>query len=148
MVLNAVLRALNAARRGGRSGNPEWTDRLAQAAFRASEHLIVYGSLAPGGPNHGRLAALGGTWARGWVEGRLEEAGWGPRSAFRHSDGSLAAPGSGPLLRSAALPEHWAALDRFGGAGYQRILIPFYPERGSRRVGYLYATAGPGQGNP
>jgi hypothetical protein len=39
----------------------EWTqrlDRLAQATFRAAEHLIVYGNLSPGGPNHWRLAGL------------------------------------------------------------------------------------------
>lgn len=32
-------------------------------------------------------------------------------------------------------------LDRFEGAEYQRILVPFYSTHGSRTIGYLYAAA-------
>ena len=72
MSLDEALAVFNAARHASLSDEP-WAsrfDRLAQAAFKAAEHLIVYGSLSPGAPNHGRLAPLGGAWERGWVGGR------------------------------------------------------------------------------
>jgi gamma-glutamylcyclotransferase (GGCT)/AIG2-like uncharacterized protein YtfP len=141
MLLNSVLRGLNSSRRG-RTPGADLVDRLAQTAFRASEHLIAYGSLSPGSPNHARLATLGGIWEKGWVEGELEEVGWGAQIGFpalrwRPGGSHVGAH----LLRSEALRNHWAALDRFEGAGYQRILVPFYSEDGSRTIGYLYAAA-------
>jgi len=144
MLLNAVLRGLNSLRRGVTSTGANLVDHLAETAFRASDHLIVYGSLSPGGPNHGRLAALGGTWERGWVEGQLDEVGWGAQLGFpalRWEPGGARV--AAHLLRSAALRHHWAALDRFEGAGYQRILVPFYSEQGLRTIGYLYAASPP-----
>jgi gamma-glutamylcyclotransferase (GGCT)/AIG2-like uncharacterized protein YtfP len=141
MLLNALLRALNSSRRGGRLLGVNVVDQLAQTAFGASDHLIAYGSLSPGGPNHVRLATLGGTWERGWVEGQLEEVGWGAQLGFP----ALRWRPGGPrvaahLLQSPALRDHWPALDRFEGAGYQRILVPFHSEQGSRVIGYLYAS--------
>ena len=47
-----------------------------EALFSVSRHLIVYGSLAPGGPNHSLLAGLKGVWREGWVTGELLERGW------------------------------------------------------------------------
>lgn len=145
MFVNAVLRGFNFSRRGAAAA--AWTnvaDGLAQTVFRASEHLIVYGSLAPGGPNHGRLAALRGTWETGWVEGQLEEVGWGARLGFPALHWQPGGPRiAAHLLRSADLRIHWAELDTFEGAGYRRILVPFYSEQGSRTVGYLYEAASP-----
>jgi gamma-glutamylcyclotransferase (GGCT)/AIG2-like uncharacterized protein YtfP len=117
-------------------------DRLAHATFHAAEHLIVYGSLSPGGPNHGRLVPLGGLWERGWVEGDREQIGWGaelgyPALRWRSGGPRVAAH----LLRSAALRDHWANLDQYEGAACQRILVPFYAGEGLRAVGYLYAAA-------
>jgi hypothetical protein len=68
--------------------------------------------------------------------------GWGAQlgfPAFRWRPGGARV--AAHLLRSAALRDHWVALDRFEGAGYRRILVPFYSEQGSRVIGYLYATA-------
>ncbi len=124
-----------------------WTarlDRLAHAAFRAAEHLIVYGSLSPGGPNHDRLAQLGGVWEQGWVEGEREPVGWGAElgyPALRWQPGGSRV--AAHLLRSAALAGQWDALDQFEGAAYQRILAPFYSDRGLSAVGYLYAAGPP-----
>jgi gamma-glutamylcyclotransferase (GGCT)/AIG2-like uncharacterized protein YtfP len=142
MLLNAVLRGLNSLRLGATSTG--LVDRLAWNAFRASDHLIVYGSLSPGGPNHGQLATLRGAWERGWVEGQLEAVGWAAQLGFpalrwEPGGGRVAAH----LLQSAALRDHWAVLDRFEGAGYRRILVPFYSDQGSRTIGYLYAAAPP-----
>jgi gamma-glutamylcyclotransferase (GGCT)/AIG2-like uncharacterized protein YtfP len=117
-------------------------DRLAQATFRAEEHLIVYGSLSPGGPNHWRLTPLGGTWEPGWVEGEREAVGWGSELGFPALRWRPAGPRvAAHLLRSAALQDHWEEIDRFEGAAYQRILVPFYSDQGLRAVGYLYAAA-------
>jgi gamma-glutamylcyclotransferase (GGCT)/AIG2-like uncharacterized protein YtfP len=129
-LLNETLQAFNALRRQA-SGDAPWlrlVDRLAHAAFRASDTLIVYGSLSPGAPNHHRLAPLGGTWEPGWVEGERDHVG--PHV-------------SAHLLRSPALRDHWDMLDRFEGAAYERILVPFHSHQGSRVVGYLYAAAPP-----
>ena len=36
-----------------------------EAMFSVSRKLIVYGSLAPGGPNHGLVSGLEGEWQKG-----------------------------------------------------------------------------------
>lgn len=142
--LENLLFQFNRLRHGAPNDDP-WSgqlDRLAEAAFRATGHLIVYGSLAPGRPNHACVAALPGSWESGWGEGDLEMAGWGASLGFPalqwRPGGSRV---SAYLLRSDALREHWAELDRFEGMEYRRILVPFYDDAGLRAVGYLYAAA-------
>jgi gamma-glutamylcyclotransferase (GGCT)/AIG2-like uncharacterized protein YtfP len=143
MTLDDALSEFNALRHASLVGDA-WAsrlDRLAQAAFRAAEHLIVYGSLSPGAPNHARLLPLGGAWERGWVEGEREQVGWGVElgyPALRWRPGGPRVPAH--LLRSVALREHWAELDRFEGSAYRRILVPFYTDKGPRAIGYLYAV--------
>ena len=142
--LNDVLAEFNAARHASMALEP-WAsrlDRLAQAAFHAAEHLIVYGSLSPGAPNHHRLAPFGGTWEPGWVEGERERVGWGAELGFpalRWRPGGSRV--TAHLLRSSPLKDHWASLDGFEGPAYHRILVPFFSASGLRAVGYLYAAA-------
>lgn len=107
---------------------------------RASERLIVYGSLAPGGPHHGELDAITGTWRRGWVTGRLVERGWGaalgyPALAWDPGGARVRAY----LLESARLKAHWSRLDELEGEEYRRIAVPFLPEDGEWLVGLVYA---------
>ena len=52
------------------------------ALFSVSQRLIVYGSLAPGGLNHGLLADLEGSWKKGWVTGELLEKGWSAAMSY------------------------------------------------------------------
>ena len=92
----------------------------------AETRLAVYGTLAPGRPNHHQLAGLQGRWFDGSVRGRLIEAGWGA---------SLGYPGivvddleetdivSVQVFASDDLPEHWSRLDRFEGSGYRRLAV-------------------------
>jgi gamma-glutamylcyclotransferase (GGCT)/AIG2-like uncharacterized protein YtfP len=141
--LDNLLREFNVLRREVGAVDPcrNHLDHLAEAGFHATEHFITYGSLAPGGPNHHRVAELSGTWERGWVEGDLEPTGWGAQlgyPALRWRPGGPRIPAH--LLRSATLREHWAALDRFEGPGYQRILVPFYNDAGLSAIGYVYAA--------
>ncbi len=110
------------------------------ALFSVSHHLIAYGSLAPGGPNHGLLADLPGEWRRGWVTGRLLERGWSaamsyPALRWCPEGGNVEAQ----LFVSGELPLHWKRLDDFEGLEYSRILAPFWGEDGTVLVGNIYA---------
>lgn len=144
MGLTEALERFNSLRWSESTDGPwvERLDRLAQATFGVAQHLIVYGSLSPGGPNHWRLAPLGGTWETGWVEGERKAVGWGAELGFP----ALRWRPGGPrvaayLLRSERLRDHWGELDRYEGPAYQRILAPFHSDQGSMVVGYLYAAA-------
>jgi hypothetical protein len=78
------------------------------------------------------------------VEGELQEVGWGAQLGFPAIRWQPGGPRvAAHLLRSAALRDHWTELDRFEGAGYSRVLVPFHSEQGSRTIGYLYAAASP-----
>jgi len=121
--------------------------RLSDALFDATGHLIVYGSLSPGGSNHARLAHLDGTWSPGVVTGDLIPHGWGaslgyPAMQWR-SDGPRVPAW---LLRAPGLAAEgeWEALDQFEGEEYCRILAPFLSLHGEIvAVGYLYEALSP-----
>jgi gamma-glutamylcyclotransferase (GGCT)/AIG2-like uncharacterized protein YtfP len=83
------------------------------------ERLIVYGSLAPGGPNAFMLAGLVGEWYRCLIRGHL-----GRCRGFK----SFRYDAQGPelsawLLSSAELPRVIQDLDDFEGEEYERIII-------------------------
>ncbi len=110
------------------------------ALFSVSKRLIVYGSLAPGGPNHGLLAELDGEWTKGWVTGELLERGWSaamsyPALRWCPEGGEIEAH----LLVSDDLPRFWRRLDDFEGLEYNRIWAPFLAPDGEVSVGNLYA---------
>ena len=117
-------------------------DRALVAA--AQRRLIVYGSLAPGGPNHSVLADVGGTWWRGWITGELVAGGWGSGLGYDalvwspHGTGQAIAA---HLLESDALPARWHELDEFEGGAYRRISIPFLLEDGGAILGQVYAQS-------
>jgi gamma-glutamylcyclotransferase (GGCT)/AIG2-like uncharacterized protein YtfP len=154
MSLPAVRRlvaAANAARRqGDASGGAAGSDgrraeRRLDALFRTSHTLAVYGTLAPGRPNHHVVAPLGGEWTDGLIEGDLLPVGWGAAlgyPGFRPRVGGDAV--AVQVLTAPSLATAWPTLDRFEGPGYQRILIPVFGteigggEAGERR---LYTVA-------
>jgi gamma-glutamylcyclotransferase (GGCT)/AIG2-like uncharacterized protein YtfP len=91
----------------------------------AETRLAVYGTLAPGKPNHHQLAGLVGRWRSGIVRGRLVEAGWGAALGFP----GLILDEQGEavevqVFESSDLPAHWPRLDAFEGAGYRRVSVP------------------------
>jgi gamma-glutamylcyclotransferase (GGCT)/AIG2-like uncharacterized protein YtfP len=154
--LAEVLRlvdAANAARwRAGEGEDAGAADaeRRLEDRFRTRHTLAVYGTLAPGRPNHHVVAPLGGTWTEGFIEGDLVAEGWGATlgyPAFRPRDG-------GPVvavhvLAAPALEAAWPELDRFEGPGYRRILVPVYHLGDGLRlytVANLYAAAEPPPG--
>jgi gamma-glutamylcyclotransferase (GGCT)/AIG2-like uncharacterized protein YtfP len=95
------------------------TDSSRESACR----LAVYGTLAPGRPNHHQLAGLSGRWIEGTVRGQLHEAGWGAYLGYP----AIVLDDAGPevdvqLFESSDLPEHWDRLDEFEGAAYRRAV--------------------------
>lgn len=89
----------------------------------AQTRLAVYGTLAPGRPNHHQLAGLEGQWRAGVVRGRRLEAGWGAALGY---PGLVLDPQAGEvevqLFQSTDLPDHWPRLDAFEGDGYRRVV--------------------------
>jgi hypothetical protein len=82
--LNDALIRLNILRSGA-SRDPIAGDLLEgalEALFSMSQHLIVYGSLTPGGPNHGLISGLEGEWVDGWLTGELLERGWSAAMSY------------------------------------------------------------------
>jgi gamma-glutamylcyclotransferase (GGCT)/AIG2-like uncharacterized protein YtfP len=122
-------------------------ERRLEAVFRTSRTLAVYGTLAPGQPNHHVIAPLGGEWTDGVVEGDLFPVGWGATlgyPAFRPRPGGAAV--AVKVLTAATLAAAWPDLDRFEGAEYRRILVPVFgpgpaDERRLYTVANLYAAA-------
>ena len=78
-----LVDAVNAERRqsdaSGSAAGSEGSraERRLDDLFGTGHTLAVYGTLAPGQPNHHILAPLGGEWTDGLIEGDLLPVGWG-----------------------------------------------------------------------
>ncbi|SFT86748.1 Uncharacterized conserved protein YtfP, gamma-glutamylcyclotransferase (GGCT)/AIG2-like family [Geodermatophilus amargosae] len=97
----------------------------------ACHRLAIYGSLAPGRPNHHQVAGLDGLWFPGRVHGRLVEAGWGASLGYP----ALIVDPDGwvidvDVLESEDLPGQWSRLDDFEGPGYERVLTTVHTAAG------------------
>jgi gamma-glutamylcyclotransferase (GGCT)/AIG2-like uncharacterized protein YtfP len=140
--LNDALIRLNLLRTR-RPADPlamELLEGAVDALFSASRHLIAYGSLMPGGLNHGLLSDLGGEWRQGWIAGELLDRGW---SAAMSYPALRWCPEGGEVpawaFISEDLPDHWRRLDDFEGLEYRRIWALFWDEEGRTLVGNVYA---------
>jgi gamma-glutamylcyclotransferase (GGCT)/AIG2-like uncharacterized protein YtfP len=140
--LNDALIRLNLLRTR-LSSDPITADLLegaVDALFSAGHHLIAYGSLMPGGLNHGLLSHLSGEWRQGWIAGELLDRGW---SAAMSYPALRWCPEGGEVpawaFVSPDLPDHWNRLDDFEGLEYQRIWALFWDEEGRILVGNVYA---------
>lgn len=105
-----------------------------------AERLFVYGSLGPGRPNEHVLAEIGGSWEVGTVTGTLRDEGWGAAMGFPgieldENGGEV----RGFLFTSGNLSEHWAALDEFEGASYERVMTTVKLEDNTAVDAYIYA---------
>lgn len=147
--LQPILDALNQKEYAQRNGLPTVDEpaltqeekRVIQT-YRPGHWLVVYGSLAPGRPNHPVVEPIKGTWQKGTVRGQLEDKGWGADLGYY---GFTPARNQEPVeiavyvLQSNELVVHWSRLDAFEGAGYQRMLVSFILENGVIGVGNIYA---------
>jgi gamma-glutamylcyclotransferase (GGCT)/AIG2-like uncharacterized protein YtfP len=147
---NAVRQQRDAS--GGAVGPDDRSaERQLDALFRTSHTLAVYGTLAPGQPNHHVVAPFGGEWTDGLIEGELLPEGWGAAlgyPGFRPRVGGAAV--AVQVLAAPLLATAWPTLDRFEGPEYERILVPVFSteispgQAGERRlntVANLYAAA-------
>lgn len=105
--------------------------------------LAVYGTLAPGEPNHHLVADIDGRWVEGAVRGHRFVARWRDRPGY---PGFLPDPG-GPVvpvlvLVSEFLDRHWDRLDDFEGPGYRRREIAVLERSGEGSLGraFVYET--------
>ena len=106
----------------------------------ADHRLATYGSLAPGRVNHHQLDGLRGSWAQGYVHGRLVADGWGADLGYP----ALVLDPDGHavdvyVFESVDLPDHWARLDTFEGSGYQRVQTTVHTPTGQVRA-FIYAS--------
>ncbi len=137
----AMLAAVNAARRRG--GAEHALELALERQFACSQHLAVYGTLAPGESNHREVAQLVGTWSRIRVRGHRAVR---RDPVFRWDE---AAPHVDMLLLTAsALAAQWPRLDAFEGTDYRRILVPAWRTDDTIVVVQLYEATvsidGPG----
>lgn len=104
----------------------------------AQMRLATYGTLAPGGPNNNRLAALKGFWRQGTIRGRLSEAGWGATLGY---PGLILDPSAQTIevsiFESPDLPDYWQQLDAFEGAEYRRVVTQINTDDGDLDA-YIY----------
>ena len=139
--LDALLE-VNALRAAGLSPRLRQSEGRIAARFSAPCRLVVYGSLAPGRSNHRQLQDLRGEWYSGCsVRGELADRGWSAGLGFpilRWSPSGPAVPVE--MFVSDELPRHWARLDEFEGADYQRIVVPVFSPAGVVAVANLYAA--------
>ena len=85
--------------------------------------FAVYGSLAPGRPNHHQLNSLSGRWIEGTVRGQLLQEGWGAELGYPGIVLDLDGPTIGvQLFESSDLADHWTRLDEFEGSAYRRTV--------------------------
>jgi len=132
-----LVQLANAARATGEARGGQAGESL-ERRFGCACWLASYGSLAPGGKNHGELAPCAGTWWQGTVTGFRAERQW---PVFTFAEGGPHVPVW--LLHSRALPAHWAALDAFEGDQYRRILVPVWDGERLFAVANLYAAVRP-----
>lgn len=116
---------------------------MAEFEKDADCRLATYGTLSPGRVNHGQLEALKGKWRKGTVTGTLQDAGWG--ATLGYPGLQLDPRGSVVqvyLFESAELPDHWARLDEFEGAGYRRVATEVQTDDGAVEA-WIYVIASP-----
>ena len=110
------------------------------SASTAIERLAVYGSLAPGRPNRHHLADISGTWRDGWVEGVLQDRGWGAAQGFPGIHLERGGPRvEVPVLESNELPPHWDRLDEFEREEYCRVPVDIHGLDTGPVAGWIYA---------
>ncbi len=93
--------------------------------YTPERSLIVYGTLAPGKPNHFVVEHIKGKWKKGIIRGNLENIIWGAELgylAFKHCQPEEQQTIPAFILVSYELVKNWPMLDDFEGEEYQRIL--------------------------
>ena len=104
-----------------------------------TQHLFVYGTLAPGQPNEKVLTQIGGKWKRAYIKGTLKSQGWGsilgyPAIVLEENGEKI----DGFIFSSENLQNHWDKLDDFEGKEYSRMLTQVLTDAGDQICAYIY----------
>ncbi|MDJ0777018.1 MAG: gamma-glutamylcyclotransferase family protein [Gammaproteobacteria bacterium] len=104
------------------------------------ERLFVYGTLAPGRPNHVVLEQIPGYWEKATLKGNLLDEGWGSEfgcpGIVPSEDGEEV---EGYVFSSDHLRNHWPMLDEYEGTGYRRVPVLVKVESGEKIEACVYA---------
>lgn len=108
---------------------------------RASCRLAVYGTLAPGGVNHGLIGGVPGMWARGTVRGIRFVIEYGPARGCP----ALRLDPAADLVEvwvfeSPLLLSRWWRIDSFEGPAYRRVLTRVDIAAGVQVVANVYVV--------
>ena len=106
------------------------------------QRLFVYGTLAPGRPNHHVLESIAGSWEKASLKGTLLQEGWGaemgcPGIVVGDEGGEV----EGFLFCSDQLAEYWPTLDQFEGGGYSRVSVTVKLQDNREVEAYVYALS-------
>lgn len=144
--LERALRRVNDLRRAAHDSTARSVaEAIVEELFGASRRLAVYGSLAPGEPNHDVVGAIDGEWVDGYVHGTLLDEGWAAGLGYPAMRWDPAAePVPVHVLVAPDLPDHWTRLDAFEGGAYVRVLVPVHDGDHPILVANLYEARGPG----
>ncbi|MBX2859932.1 MAG: gamma-glutamylcyclotransferase [Vampirovibrio sp.] len=107
-----------------------------------TQHLFVYGTLAPGQPNEHILSDLSGTWQPATVKGYLKQQGWGADMGYPGLILDKAGEEiKGFLLSSGQLSAQWDVLDTFEGDQYNRVVADVFLDDGNFVKAHLYVLS-------
>lgn len=116
-------------------------EKLIIKAHKPEKVLIVYGTLAPGKPNHSKIEHIKGEWEKAIIKGKLINKGWGAElgyNGFASAGDEESITIEAYVLFSDELPANWQYIDDFEGNGYKRILTKYEMENGKIGIGYIY----------
>ncbi len=100
---------------------------------RPDYKLVVYGTLAPGEPNHFILEPPSGKWKDCQINGKIETQDDFPFFKWSPSSPKIQVK----LFKSESLPKKWQELDQFEGSHYRRHMVPVFVED-NWEVAYVY----------
>lgn len=104
------------------------------------ERLFIYGTLAPGRPNHHHMADIPGEWRAATLRGTLHDEGWGATQGYPAIIPDPAGVAvEGFVFSSTELTDHWTRLDAFEGEAYERIAVQVEFVEGGRTEAFVYA---------
>lgn len=100
---------------------------------RPDYKLVVYGTLAPGEPNHYFLEDIKGGWKDCQVHGKIKTHDDFPFFMWNPSSPKIQVN----LFKSESLPKIWQELDQFEGSHYRRHMVPVFVED-NWEIAYIY----------
>ena len=103
------------------------------------EHLLVYGTLAPGKSNHFMMKNIPGVWKTAYFKGIVLKKDWGKWNGYPGIIlDSEADEIKGHVFSSKDLKKHWDRLDQFEGRDYSRVITSAKLEDGSEIDAFIY----------